>query len=216
MKTEKKMKLDTISFPAPRNGYAPAEDSWLLAQTIQHHEKQIRGKKCMDMGCGNGIQTAALLLSGAKHVTCVDVNPDALTQTRKMVENYFPEKKSTINYVQSFLFETRNKQKFDCIVFNPPYVPSESIKWVEVDGGKKGREIIDAFLAQLPHHLSTEGVCFLLQTSLNSLYLTRKKCKEKGLACRVVARQKISFEELCVLRITHMNPTSHIPGDAAT
>lgn len=200
MKTEK-MKLETIPFPAPRNGYAPAEDSWLLAQTIQQHEKQIRGKKCMDMGCGNGIQTAALLLSGAEQLTCVDVNEDALAQTRKMVEKNFPEKKEKMNYVHSFLFETLNKQKFDCIVFNPPYVPSESIQWVEVDGGKKGREIIDAFLDTLSGHLAEKGVCFLLQTSLNSLYLTRKKCKEKGLACRVVARQKISFEELCVLRI---------------
>lgn len=203
MNTRKKneWKIDTISFHAPKNGYAPAEDSWLLAHTIEKYFKNFRGKKCLDMGCGNGIQTAALLLNGAANVTCVDVNEDALRTTKEMIEKNFPEKKSTVNYVRSFLFETLNEEKFDCIVFNPPYVPSENIKWVEVDGGKKGREIIDAFLEQLPRHLNPQGVCFLLQTSLNSLYLTRKKCKEKGLTCRVVARQKIAFEELCVLRI---------------
>jgi len=153
------------------------------------------------MGCGNGIQTAALLLHGAAHVTSVDVNEDALCATREIVEKYFPENKNNVHYVSSFLFNSLNQKKFDCIVFNPPYVPSETIKWVEVDGGKKGREIIDVFLDTLSGHLAREGVCFLLQTSLNSVYLTRKKCAEKGLSCRVVAREKLAFEELLVLKI---------------
>lgn len=198
----KKVTLEKMSFPAPRNGYAPAEDSWLLAHAIEKNSNQLRGKKCLDMGCGNGIQTAALLLSGAKHVTSVDVNEDALAQTQKIVEKYFSEKKSTVNYVRSFLFEKISPTTpFDYIVFNPPYVPSETIKWVEVDGGKKGREIIDAFLDRLNVHLTPQGGCFLLQTSLNSIYLTRKKCAEKGLKCRIVARQKVAFEELLILKI---------------
>ena len=89
------------------------------------------------------------------------------------------------------------------MVFNPPYVPSETIKWVEVDGGRNGREIIDAFLGALPVHLTRNGVCFLLQTSLNSLFLTRKKCAEKGLKTYVVAREKLAFEELQIVKITH-------------
>jgi release factor glutamine methyltransferase len=200
-KETKKMRLEDISFPAPRNGYSPAEDSWLLVHAIEKNKKSIHEKKCLDMGCGNGIQSAALLLNGARDVTCVDVNEDALTQTRKMIEKYF-SKKEKVNYVSSFLFDTLNKEKFDAIVFNPPYVPSETIKWVEVDGGKKGREIIDLFLDQLPAHLTPNGVCFLLQTSLNSHYLTRKKCAEKGLRVRIIAKQKLSFEELHVLKIT--------------
>ncbi len=135
-------KVDGITFHAPKNGYAPAEDSWLLAHAIEKHSQHVRGKKCLDMGCGNGIQTAALWLSDAARVTCVDVNPDALRVTREMVEKNFPEKKDHTRYVSSFLFDALNGEKFDAIVFNPPYVPSETIKWVEVDGGKKGREIM--------------------------------------------------------------------------
>ena len=195
------MTLNEMSFPAPHKGYAPAEDSWLLARAIEKNALVVREKKCLDMGCGNGIQTAALLLHGAAHVTSVDVNEDALTQTRKIVEKYFPENKKNVHYVSSFLFNSLNQKKFDFIVFNPPYVPSETIKWVEVDGGKKGREIIDVFLDTLSDHLARGGVCFLLQTSLNSTYLTRKKCAEKGMKCRVVAREKLAFEELLVLKI---------------
>lgn len=208
MNTRKKIewKIDTISFHAPKNGYAPAEDSWLLAHAIEKYKKYFHQKKCLDMGCGSGIQTAALLLNDAATVTCADVNEDALRTTKEMVEKNFPEKKSTVNYVRSFLFENVSPtSKFDCIVFNPPYVPSETIKWVEVDGGKKGREVIDAFLTQLPAHLNAGGVCFLLQTSLNSLFLTRKKCSAKGLSVRVVAKQKLAFEELLVVKLTSKN-----------
>ena len=192
-----------MSFPAPHNGYAPAEDSWLLAQTIEKNAKVVHGAKCMDMGCGNGIQTAALLASGARHVTCVDVNPDALRATKQVVDHYFGGQKKNIRHVSSFLFDhVERAEKFDVVVFNPPYVPSEKIKWAEVDGGKKGREIIDAFLEQLPAHLEKNGVCLLLQSSLNSIHLTRKKCVEKKMVCRIIARQKIAFEELLVIKIT--------------
>ncbi len=189
------MDLDSIRFEEPVNGYAPREDSWLLAKCIP----PVPGKKCMDMGCGSGIQTAALLLKGAKSVTCVDKNPNALNTTGKMVEKYFPE--ATIHYIESALFE-HVKGRFDVIVFNPPYVPSDDIKWIETDGGKKGREIIDAFLEQLPHHLNPGGECLLLQTSLNGITTTQNKLQTLGLSGEICNRKKISFEELVVWRIT--------------
>lgn len=201
-KNKSELKLDTISFTAPHNGYAPAEDSWLLAHTIEKNKKLFEQKHCLDMGCGNGIQTAAMILNDPKRVTCIDINEDALRVTHELIEKYFPGKKSTVNYVHSFLFEKVNTQKFDTIVFNPPYVPSEKIKWVEVDGGKKGREIIDSFLDSLRGYLTHNGMCLLLQTSLNSLYLTRKKCMKNKLSCRIIARQKLAFEELQILKIT--------------
>lgn len=190
------MDLDAIRFEEPINGYSPREDSWLLANAIP----SVSGKKCMDMGCGSGIQTASLLKNNAKSVTCVDRNPNALNTTGKMVEKYFPD--ATIHYIESFLFENV-KGRFDVIVFNPPYVPSDDIKWIETDGGKKGREIIDAFLDQLSKHLNPGGECYLLQTSLNGVTTTQTKLTKLGLKGIVVARKKISFEELLVWKITH-------------
>lgn len=187
-----------ITFRAPKQGYAPAEDSWLLAQAIE--KMNLQGKKCLDMGCGSGIQTAALLLSGAESVVCVDLNTDALHTTKKMIENNFP--KAPVSYVESNLFEKiKPKEPFDIIVFNPPYVPSEKIKWMEVDGGKKGREVIDVFLKQLPQHLACDGICFLLQSSLNGNHITQKKCQQMGLKTKIVEHQKMAFEELTLLLI---------------
>ncbi len=194
------MKLEDIRFEQPVKGYAPREDSWLLAQAIQQNKKYVAGKHCLDMGCGSGIQTATLILYGAKTVTCVDINESALKISKKMIETNFTNAKVT--FTQSNLFEKIKKSKtFDVIVFNPPYVPSEKIKWVEVDGGKKGREVIDVFLAQLTSRLTKNGVCFLLQSSLNGNKTTQNKCNQLGLQAKIILKEKIFMEMLVVFEI---------------
>lgn len=192
------MKLEDIRFKQPDNGYAPREDSWLLASMIQKFENEIRGKKALDMGCGSGIQTAALLLAGAARVTCVDRNPAALRATEKIMAKQFD--KSKINTLESNLF-TGVKGTFDVIVFNPPYVPSDEIKWMEVDGGKKGREVIDRFLDSFPPHLNQNGFVLLLESSLNGRTITHTRMKKAGFAATIVAREKLAFEELVVYKI---------------
>ncbi|MEK6902631.1 MAG: HemK2/MTQ2 family protein methyltransferase, partial [archaeon] len=171
--------------------------SWLLA----NHLPDVSGKKCLDMGSGSGIQTIALLNNGAASVTCVDVNIHALAATKKIVEHVFRD--ATVRYVESNLFEKVDREeRFDVITFNPPYVPSEEIKWMETDGGKKGRETIDRFLEQFSPFLAPKGTVFLLQTSLNGIQTTEQKLKRMKMNAKIIARKKLSFEELLVWKIT--------------
>jgi release factor glutamine methyltransferase len=189
--------LTHIRFKKPEEGYAPSDDSWLLANALE--KENFQGKKCLDMGCGSGIQTAALLLGGAEHVTCVDINSSAIFVTQKMVQTYFPHAK--VEYVEGNLFE-HVKGKFDVMVFNPPYVPSDEMKWMEVDGGKEGREVIDKFMSQFPKHLKENGSCFLLVSSLNGIDDVQFRLQKRHLKSKVVAQLKLSFEELYILKIT--------------
>ncbi len=196
------IKFEDMNFKQPQNGYAPREDSWLLAKTVQECARTFLEKrfikKALDMGCGSGIQTAALCLSGAKEVMCVDIERSAITAALQMAERYFPHIK--IESIQGDLFE-HVKGKFDVIVFNPPYVPSEEIKWRDTDGGKKGREIIDRFLVKLPIFLKTNGFCLMLQSSLNGIEMTQQKITKIGLKGEIVLREKLFFEELIVWKI---------------
>jgi release factor glutamine methyltransferase len=190
------MKMDTIRFKKPEEGYAPSDDSWLLAHAIE--DEDVRGKKCVDMGCGSGIQTAALLLGGAQSVRSIDLNPSAITVTKKMIDTYFPHAQTECTLGN--LFEGV-KGKFDVIVFNPPYVPSEELKWMEVDGGEEGREVIDRFLSQFPKHLGEKGVCLLLVSSLNGIEDIQTRLRTRHFQTRVVASLKLSFEALHILKI---------------
>ena len=174
--------------------YSPREDSELLAAAL----KVSKVASVLDMGCGTGIQGLQAILLGAGFVCFADANPKALANARK---NFSLLKKQGFNakakFVKTNLF-SNVKRKFDFIVFNPPYVPSENKKFLDLDGGEKGRDVLDSFLKQAPKFLLPGGKIFFLQSSLNGLARTKKILKEKNLKFRIVARQKLFFEELVV------------------
>ncbi len=189
------MRLADIKFEQGKTIYGPREDSWLLAKAIHDHASLVQGKKCLDMGSGSGIQTAALLLENPAHVESTDIDPHALEATRKMVAQYFPAAPHAL--IQGDLF-SHVKGTFDLIVFNPPYVPSDEIKWRDTDGGKHGREIIDLFLKRLPKFLKPNGKCLLLESSLNVNEKTEAALLKIGLRGKIVSEQKLFMETLFV------------------
>ena len=48
----------------------------------------IRGKRVLDYGCGYGKQAVAYLLSGATHVTGVDIGQENLVKAKALAEEY--------------------------------------------------------------------------------------------------------------------------------
>ena len=172
--------------------YPPKEDSHLLAEST----KIKRGSHVLDMGCGSGIQGITAFNKGASSVTFVDINPQALANVRKNLSETRIDKSL---FIQSNLFEAV-KGKFDVILFNPPYVPTEKIKWKDTDGGSAGREILDVFLEDFPTHLKRSGKCFFLQSNLNGIKQTQTMLREQAFEHEIVGRKKLFFEELVVVK----------------
>ncbi len=177
--------------------YEPQEDSFLLKEEIK--KINLFGKKCLDLGTGSGIQAKAMLDSNAQKVFCVDINPKALFQVQKKLFNY----NGKFVLIESDLFSSLGNEKFDFVVFNPPYLPSGEIKWVDLDGGKKGRKIIDKFLTQFVGHLNPNAIILLLISSLNNKNDIISILEKKGFFVNIVASKKLFFEELFVLKITN-------------
>lgn len=178
-------------YGCPKGVYFPSEDSYFLAE-----KSALRpGCTAIDMGCGSGIQSLNALLQGAAKVVAVDINAGALNAAKKNCESAgFGEKICTL---ESDLFG-KFPGKADLIVFNPPYVESEGMKFVDLDGGKKGRKVLDRFLAEMPKHLNKGGRCFFLQTDLNGHRQTGKALKKAGLEYKIIGKKKGFFEELAV------------------
>ena len=181
--------------------YVPSDDSFLLVECIK--KENLVKKKCLDMGCGVGVESEAMLSCGAKSVLAVDINPNAIKETKKRIKTSFPG-----HYLKSFKIKKSNlfsniKEKFDFIAFNPPYVPSDKIKWVDLDGGEKGREIIDLFVPLAKKHLTKKGFILLLISSLNDEKEVRSLLRKNNFSVKIVGRKKLFFEELLVLRIVN-------------
>ena len=134
--------------------YEPREDSFLLLKNIKPHIKPE--DRVLDMGTGSGI-LAKEALRFSKQVTAVDIS-------KEIPKNLNLGK---VNLVHSDLF-SNIKEKFNVILFNPPYLPSKGIRHLDLDGGRNGTEIINRFLKQAKEHLETKGKILLLCSSLNT------------------------------------------------
>lgn len=176
--------------------YEPSEDSFLLAESISVK----KGALVLDLGTGTGIQGINAAMQGAKKAVCTDLSGEALKNAAHNAEKLGAE--SRFEFRKGSLFSCIKKnEKFDLIIFNPPYVASgKKAKFADLDGGKKGRETLDKFLLGFPKHLEKNGACFFLQSSLNGESRTRKILEKQGFGCDAIARKRIFFEELIVFK----------------
>jgi release factor glutamine methyltransferase len=182
------------AYNTPNGVYEPKEDSALLADNLRIE----KGDCVLDMGCGSGIQ-AIVASKKAKKVLAVDINPLAIETTRQNAET---NNVNNLDYLISDLFgNIAETEKFDLIIFNPPYVPSdehdmEAKAWA---GGTLGRETIDRFIEDAPRHLKEKGRIQLLVSSVNDPQDIIKRLGKKGLETRIIASQKLWFEELFII-----------------
>ncbi|MHA1722720.1 MAG: HemK2/MTQ2 family protein methyltransferase [Candidatus Baldrarchaeia archaeon] len=179
--------------------YEPAEDTYLLADSLQVE----KGDFVLDLGTGCGI-LGIIAAKKAKKVVAIDISPIAVKCAKYNVKINGLAK--NINIILGNLFQPLKKTKiFDLIVFNPPYLPKspyDTNNWLSRawDGGEKGRKIIDKFLEEFDNYLKHSGRLQLVQSSLSNPNLTIKKLKEKGFSIEVTARKKLPFfEEIKVL-----------------
>ncbi len=178
-------------FACPAGVYFPSEDSYFLAESV----KIRKGCSVADVGCGSGIQSLNALMKGAAKIVALDINGEAAKITVRNCEKAGFSGKIVAR--KSDLFE-KFRGKADCIIFNPPYVESEGIDYADLDGGRKGREVLDKFLGQMPERLDKDGVCFFLQTDLNGHAETERKLRGAGMGFRIIAKKRGFFEELAV------------------
>lgn len=177
--------------------YQPAEDTFLLADNLQV-ERMCRA---LEIGTGTGL-IAIIAARKARAVIATDVNPHALDCA---VKNITSNKAFNVELRKGDLFEPVEDEKFDLILFNTPYLPSDEDESIddEMDaawnGGLNGREVIDRFLTGVKDYLNPGGKVQLVQSSLAGNEETLKKLEELGFKVSITAREKGFFEEIVVI-----------------
>ncbi|MDD5317587.1 MAG: class I SAM-dependent methyltransferase [Candidatus ainarchaeum sp.] len=184
-----------------RETYLPCDDSFLLAQAVA---SRSRGD-VLDMGTGCGIQGIAAA-GKAKSVLFADISPEAVECARKNAEMNGATERCVCRFVESDLFDAiPEAEKFDVIIFNPPYLPTKPGERVKGainsawDGGRDGRRVIDPFLGRFGARLKEGGILLYLDCQLSGTRETKKRLKESGFRFRTVARKRAGNERLSVL-----------------
>ena len=141
--------------------YKPAEDTFLLADNMVIRPSE----KVLDLGTGCGILAVLSALMGGE-VTAIDVNPFAERNLRMNSELHSVADR--IIFKLGDLFEPVKGEKFDVILFNPPYLPVKEdniplgMAW---SGGSSGRTLLDRFLSDLDRYLLRRA--YMVQSSLS-------------------------------------------------
>lgn len=178
--------------------YQPLEDSYLLQEILKEFlknklkNKSINKKiKILDLGSGSGIQALTCKNLGFNNILASDINPDSVKPLKILG---FKTKKSD-------LF-SNIKEKFDLIIFNPPYLPEDKREpedsKINTTSGKKGYELIIRFLKQARRHLNKNGLILLLFSSLSRPKIILRQAKKLNYCYNLLKSKKIFFEELYV------------------
>jgi len=189
-----------MPLPAPCDNedvYQPAEDTYLLLRVALAEAGP--GTLALEIGCGSGFISKEL---GAKvaRLIATDVNPHAVRAARAR----------GIEVIRADLFRGI-KGKFDLILFNPPYLPTQpkerTGQWIDyaLDGGESGRQTVDRFIEGLAWHLRPGGRALLLISSLTGLTEVQETAKAAEFMAEVVAGEGCFFERLYVLRLGIMH-----------
>ena len=179
------------------NVYVPAEDSYLLTDNLEIK----KGQSVLEIGTGSGI-VAMYASRLTDDITVTDINFDACELARK---NFAENGIENIEILWGNLFEVVENRKFDVILFNTPYLPTEDDEVLDntinyaFDGGLNGRKVIDLFLNEVGNHLNDGGIVQMIQSSLSGNDETLARLDELGFIAEIAASEHFFFEDITLI-----------------
>lgn len=191
--------------------YEPSEDSFLLIDTLESDLETLKAMQpvmCLEIGSGSGVIITALGMAlneyNKSYYMAIDINPNACRSTKKTGSINSVD----INVIQMDLLENmRSNEKFDIIIFNPPYVVTQSQEVTEKKlvsktwaGGSHGREVMERVFPCIPKLLSNLGLFYLVvikENDPNYILDIFKRLNMKGV---IVKERKVRGEHLYVMR----------------
>ena len=171
-----------------------------------------KDQRVIDMGCGSGVLT---LLTDASieqsKIYFSDILPEALAST---IRNFEKNKNASFEKIEDRLTSrTQNntiiclgsgdlfehtEDKYDIIIFNPPWIDSISNNRSELALNDKDQKTVGRFLMQAKRRLSSKGKIFLAFSDnsgdsavekLDKLIEENKFISENEFSCKIQSRQ---------------------------
>lgn len=167
--------------------YKPSDDTFLLAGCLH----DASGDAALEIGTGSGY-IAALLKERFNKVVATDLNFDVFREARTCAKN--------VSFVCCDGSSAVSGIKFDLIVINPPYLPSETIDDITVDGGAGGIEVTLRMVKDTLRLLKPGGSMLVVSSSVADYHALMGELEKIGLKTGVVAEKSFDFEKIIVLK----------------
>lgn len=183
-----------LDFVVTKDVLSPRMDTEILVEQVLNDLNECKGKvSVIDIGTGSGAIAVTIAKLTTAKVTAVDVSDNALQVAKQNAE----KNGAKVNFVKSDLFANVGKfAKFDIIVSNPPYIPTNMIVGLDeevtkfdpllaLDGGADGLNFYRAIIDVAPKKLVKNGRIYL-EVGINQAQEVKKLLQKNFKDIRIV------------------------------
>jgi len=189
--------------PSVFNPKVPRTGMFLAAQ-IQARTVQ-RDWDVLDMGTGSGV-CAVFAAKHARRVVAVDINPAAVRCA--CINALMNHMEHRIDIRHGDLFAPVRGERFDLILFNPPFVKGAPRD--DRDRAWRSNDVAERFAAGLRLHLKPGGSALVVLSTYGDGHTFLEEFAKQELETSVLAQRRFVNERLTVFRLRLG------PGSAAT
>ena len=171
------------SEPGSEETYLPSDDTALLIESLSSYS----GERCLEIGFGSGVVLAAL---SQRFSMALGTDVVSLGQARALKRG---------GAAGIFLADRGScfrEGVFDLVAFNPPYLPSDGVNDVTVDGGEMGVEVPMRFLDDALRVLKPDGIVVVLLSDCGDTRRFLTRAERMGLSILEKGRRRLFYETL--------------------
>jgi release factor glutamine methyltransferase len=156
----------------------------------------------LDMGTGSGV-CAVFAAKYARRVVAVDINAAAVRCAGiNALLNHLEQK---IDVRHGDLFAPVAGERFDLILFNPPFV--QAAPQDDRDRAWRSKDVAERFAAGLGAHLKVAGSALVLLSTFGDGRVFLEEFHKQNFAVSVLAERRFVNERLTIFKLVPSNPT---------
>jgi SAM-dependent methyltransferase len=165
--------------------FVPTQGSFLIWKYLQR-EGIGAHQRCLDIGCGTGLQTVQLARNGAAHVHALDIDEAAIKNT--LTNAFRNGVADRVTAASQDLYPWVPEERYDVIVASLYQVPVDPFEQVVTHRPLDywGRNLLDHLIRTLPEALADDGTAYILQLSIIGEKRTVQLLDQLGYRSRVV------------------------------
>ena len=176
-----------LRFDVNKKVLTPRMETEILVEQVIKASLDYKQPQILDLGTGSGAIAIAIAKNTEADVTAVDISKAALLTAQANAK----KNDVKIDFFHSNLFDgLKRKKKFDIIVSNPPYIPTEDIKKLDknvrecdpllaLDGGEDGLEFYRNIIPLSTKRLNSGGMLWF-EVGKGQAAAVRKMLRENG------------------------------------
>jgi release factor glutamine methyltransferase len=150
----------------------------------------------LDMGTGSGV-CAVFAARYARRVVAVDINAAAVRCAG--INARLNQLEHRIEVRHGDLFAPVSGERFDLVVFNPPFVRAAPHN--DRDRAWRSPDIAERFAAELSEHLKPGGCALIVLSTFGDAGIFLEQLRQRGFAITVVAERRFVNERLAIFRL---------------